>query len=226
MGTSAKDQYKAFPQTSWTLLSEVRRKDSIGATALAEFTRRYYRPASAYIAAIVQDSDKAEEIAQEFFITVVLSGRLLARLDRAKGSFRPYLKQALRHYVIDAKRKQERKKRRALEEAFRPDGWTAGWERLGPADQLAPDAAFHAAWVRTLLEDALARVQQLCEAKGQTEHLAVFLGRYLSESVDPPSWRELGMAYGIDEKAARSRAETVARHFRLVLRELLVLIIP
>jgi hypothetical protein len=43
----------------------------------------------------------------------------------------------------------------------------------------------------------------------------------MSESPHPLAWRELGMAYGIDEKAARSRAETVARHFRLALRELL-----
>jgi hypothetical protein len=34
-------------------------------------------------------------------------------------------------------------------------------------------------------------------------------------------WKELGEAYGLDEKAARNRAETVARHFRLVLRDML-----
>ena len=44
---------------------------------------------------------------------------------------------------------------------------------------------------------------------------------YLCDAPEPPSWRELGTTVGIDEKAARSRTETVARHFRLVLREIL-----
>jgi hypothetical protein len=76
--------------------------------------------------------------------------------------------------------------------------------------------------VQAFLEEALTRVRALCKEKGQTEHLALFLGRYLSPLPDPPSWGELGSAYGIGGKDARHRAETVARHFRLVLRELLV----
>jgi hypothetical protein len=73
-----------------------------------------------------------------------------------------------------------------------------------------------------LLEEALANVQALCEAKGQQEHFALFAGRYLSASGEQPSWRELGAYFNLDEKTARSRSETVARHFRLILRELLV----
>jgi len=76
MEPSAKQQYKVFPQTSWTLLSGVQQRGAAATAALEEFTRRYYRPAYAYIAAILQDPDEAEEVTQEFFATVVLSPQL------------------------------------------------------------------------------------------------------------------------------------------------------
>jgi len=132
------------------------------------------------------------------------------------------LKQALRNHVIDRKRQQKRKKQQPLAAALRPDAWPEGWERLDPLLQQPPDTAFHIAWVQALLDAALTRVRGICEEKGQAEHLALFLGRYLSLLPDPPSWGELGSAYGIGGEDARHRAETAARHFRLVLRELLV----
>lgn len=215
--TAARQKY--FPQTSWALLSAARGEGNAATKALEEFSRRYYQPVYAYIAALTRNRDNAQELTQGFFTTVILSGRLLARLERSKGSFRPFLKQALRNYVADAWRKQ---KRHTPEEDVRPDGWSQGWDGLAQTDVPSPEAAFHTAWVRALLEEALAKVSDVCENKGQTEHLTLFLGRYVSEASEPPSWEELGKAYDLDGKAARNRAETVARHFRLVLREMLI----
>ena len=205
-----------FPQTSWMLLEAAHGNGDKAAAALAEFTRRYYRPAYSYIAAIIQDPDEVEELTQQFFATTVVSGRLLSRVNRTKGSFRPYLKQALRNHVIDWRRKNERV--RPLNMQPGAEGYDLG-RIVDPSP--TPDVAFHIAWVRTLLDAALTRVQKICEEKGQTEHLKLFVGRYLSELPAPPSWRELGTVFGLDKKVARSRAETVARRFRLVLREML-----
>lgn len=209
-----------FPQTSWALLSAVCVGGKEASKALEEFSRRYYPPIFAYLVGITQDRDEAEDLAQGFFAKVILSGRLVASFDRAKGSFRPFLKQAIRNYVISEKRWNERKKR-APEEELRPDQWSDGWEGIGKSNIPAPDVAYHTAWVHSLLEQALVRVQALCEEKGQIQHLTLFIERYLSELTDPPSWRELGERFALDEKAARSRAETVARHFRQALREML-----
>jgi DNA-directed RNA polymerase specialized sigma24 family protein len=191
MSTQTGEPQKHFPQTSWTLLAAVQGEDDATvAAALEEFTRRYYRPIYAYLAAIIRDQDKTEELAQEFFATVILSGRLLARLDCNKGRFRPFLRQALRNYAVDAWRKQQRQGNRSPAEELRPDNWTEGWDRLALGTSPSPDAAFHATWVRTLLEEALARVRKICEFNGQTAHLDLFLRRYLSEASKPPSWKE------------------------------------
>jgi DNA-directed RNA polymerase specialized sigma24 family protein len=211
-----------FPETSWTLLRVAREGGQTGTAALADFGQRYYRPAYAYILAIVKDQEEAKEITQGFFEAAVLSGRLLAVVDQTKGSFRPYLKQALRNYVIDCHRKELRQAKR-MPQAVRPDQDSRGWEGLSDAFSPPAESAYHTEWVRALLEGALERVRRVCEAKGQMDHFELFIRRYLSASGEPPAWRDLGMPFDLDEKAARSRTETVARHFRLVLREMLVI---
>ncbi|MCI0490704.1 MAG: sigma-70 family RNA polymerase sigma factor [Blastocatellia bacterium] len=211
-----------FPQTSWALLDAARGGGDLSISAFDEFARRYYRPVYAYIAAILRDPGEAEDLAQGFFVAAILSGRLLMRVDRARGSFRPYLKQAIRNYVIDELRKRGREQRRLIDESMQSDESSDRLINNVPASSPAPDAAFHTAWVQSLLEEALVRVQAICESKGQQAHFQLFLGRYLSESSDPPSWRELGEAFGLGEKAARSRTETVASHFRVVIRKMLI----
>jgi hypothetical protein len=85
----------------------------------------------------------------------------------------------------------------------------------------AAEAAFHHAWVKVTLAEALARVRALCLKREQEVHLQLFEERYLCEADVAPSWEELGARYGLDQKAARDRADTVVRHFRLVLRRML-----
>lgn len=212
---------RQLPQTSWTLLVAARDQGLEGQSAREEFASRYYRPVHAYLQAIVRDDEEAKDLTQGFFTDVIVSGRLLNLYDRAHGSFRPYLKQALRNYVTSALRARERAKRRPAEEEVRPDQWSSGWANLDLGVQAEPEVAFHEAWVRDRLREALARVKEICEVRHQSEHLALFLGRYLSEAPEPPSWNELGAPFGLDGKTARSRADTVAAHFRAVLRQML-----
>jgi DNA-directed RNA polymerase specialized sigma24 family protein len=209
-----------LPSTSWTLLAAAGRSDEAAAAARAEVTARYYRPIYAYLMAIVRDPDLARELTHGFFEQAILSGRLLARADRTRGPFRPYLKQALRNYLKDVRRWETRQKRHTSDPPGDPDP-EGNWEQ-GLADtRPEPDAAFHAAWVCALLDEAIDRVRSICAVRGQTEHFALFVGRNCSATGHPPSWKTLGATYGLDEKTARSQAETVVQHFGGVLRELL-----
>ena len=212
-----------FPLTRHSVVQAARSENAEEkARALDLLFAAYWKPVYKYIRLkFSQEPQDAQDLTQGFFADIVVPGRLLARLDSSKGSFRPYLKQAVRNYVISGIRARHRKKREALEEV-RPDQWSdVGWERLNLQAQTSPDVAFHQAWARELLAEAMSRVKSICEQRGQVEHLNLFLGRYLSDSSEPPSWRELGAAFGLEEKIARSRSDTVARHFRVVLRQML-----
>jgi hypothetical protein len=103
-----------------------------------------------------------------------------------------------------------------------PDQASAGgWDVMDLPGFPAAEAAFHRAWVKVTLAEALTRVRALCLKRKQEVHLHLFEARYLSEADPAPSWEELGARYGMDQKTARDRADTVARHFRLVLRRML-----
>ena len=72
-----------------------------------------------------------------------------------------------------------------------------------------------------LLDQALEIVREVCEEKGQQQHLEIFLGYYMSSFGEPPAWGELGVAHALDQKQARNRAEAVVGHFRIALRQVL-----
>ena len=206
----------ALPPTSWTLLAEAAGDDPGGARD--ELVARYYGPVQAYVRAISRDPERTQDLTQAFFEHVVLSGRLLRAADRRRGSFRALLKQALRNFLTDDVRRRQLAVRREVH----PDADTQGWDAVGASAVDSAEVAYHDAWVRALLELALARVRDTCTARGQDAHFRLFAARYLEPSAEVPSWRELGATIGVDEKAARNRTETVVRHLRLVLRRMLI----
>lgn len=221
MSPSVEKFDKYFPSTSWTLLGAARGTSTQASNAKEEFARRYRRPVMNYFAALTRDRAEAEELTQSFFAKLAASNSLMVDADRSRGRFRHYLKRSLSNFWKSDLRFRNREKRKA-EEEVRPDGWTGdGWDRLELQAEDSPESAYHNGWVRALLDDALGRVRVICEQKGQTEHYQIFVGMYLCDAPEPPSWRALGAAFGLDEKAARSKTETVARHFRIVLREML-----
>jgi RNA polymerase sigma factor (sigma-70 family) len=205
-----------FPSTKWELLAEASPQGEQSAAALNEFADRYYLAVRAFIAAVARNPVDADDLTQRFFETVVLSGRLLTRVDRGKGSFRPYLKQAIRNFLVD----EHRREARSVHPDIRPDGVDDGWSTIVTDSSPAPDAELLRAWARSLVGMAVARLETICRENDQEQHFQLFAQRYLADPDHPPSWRDVGAAFGLDEKIARSRAETAVRHFRVLLRNL------
>ena len=212
---------RVLPQTSWTLISAARGGSPGASAALNEFSQRYYRPIHAYLAAIASRDEDLADITQGFFTDVVATGGLLKWADRERP-FRPYLKQSLRNYTISVRRKRAASKRIPEQMIQRPDAEeSAGWEYLDLRQQAEAEAAFHDAWVRELLKSALERFEKACRGRNQQQHFELFTRHYLGAG-DGESWKDLGEEFGIDQKVARSRAQTAARRFGELLRELLV----
>jgi DNA-directed RNA polymerase specialized sigma24 family protein len=128
-----------------------------------------------------------------------------------------YLKQAIRNFLVD----EHRREMRAITADVRPDADDEGWNDLVAESSPGPDEALLREWGRALVAMAVTRLETLCRENGQAQHYELFARRYLADADRPPSWREIGEAFGLDEKVARSRAETAARHFRALLRQLI-----
>jgi RNA polymerase sigma factor (sigma-70 family) len=205
-----------FPPTSWDLLADAARGNDQSAKALDEFADRYYGAVRAFIAAVTHQTAEADDLTQRFFETVVLSGRLLAKADRRKGGFRPYLKQAIRNFLVDEHRRQGR----SPNPDVRPDALAGGWDVVVTESVPGPDEELLRAWAQSLVAMAVSRLETICEENGQSQHFQLFMRRYVADPDQPPAWREVGEAFGLDEKIARSRADTALRRFRTLLRDL------
>ncbi len=211
--------------TSWTLIKAAARAGGDnggggGEDERREFFERYYRPVCAYIAVIARDASVAEDYASDFFVEKVFKakgGGLLEQVDQ-KRKFRPYLKAALRNYLKDRWKKQNW----IQERGEFPDGDDSGWGAFPGGDSPEAEDVFHREWVRMLLALVLEKVRVQCEEAGQPEYLEIFLARFACDDEKPPSWREIGAHYDLDEKLARRRADTVQRRFRAALREALI----
>jgi len=210
-----------FPETSWSLLGRVTTSSSELNPATNEFSERYYAGVRAYISAILHDGPEAEELTQQFFITVILSGRLLRGAKRDKGHFRPYLKQAIRNFLIDERRRRTRRGEQSPESTVHIDGFKRGWDAVSDERLQSPDSALLRGWAQSLVRIALARVRAISEEKGQSVHFQLFAQRFLVDSDSPPGWNEIGAMFNLDEKAARSRAEIIVRRFRAALWDLI-----
>lgn len=209
-----------FPETSWSLLGRVTTSSSELNPATNEFSERYYAGVRAYISAILHEDSEAEELTQQFFIKVILSGRLLRGAKRDKGHFRPYLKQAIRNFLIDEHRRRTRRGEQS-ESAVHVDGFKRGWDAVSDERLQSPDSALLRGWAQSLVRIALARARAISEEKGQQVHFQLFAQRFLVDSDSPPGWNEIGAMFSLDEKAARSRAEIIVRRFRAALWDLI-----
>jgi RNA polymerase sigma factor (sigma-70 family) len=208
-----------FPPTSWSLLARAANPDTV-APAVNDFAELYDNAVRLFILSIVRDREQAQELTQQFFLKVVLPGRLFDKANHTKGRFRDFLKQSIRNFLIDEHRRRTRQKRKGDVEALRPDGFKGGWDAVALESLPAHDAAFLRGWAQSLVRAALARVWIVCQDKKQEQHFRVFEARYFSPA-EMPSWNDVGEPFGLDGKKARERGETVARHFRVVVRDLI-----
>lgn len=205
-----------FPQTSWTLVA--RAAETTGTQARDDFARMYLHPVVAFLQVKVRDANLAEELAQDFFCRLLEKPSLFQNAQARHGAFRTYLMASLQNFASD----HFRRRKRSDDRETHPDQWeNAGWEMVSGPNDRAAEAVFHAAWVKAILENALASVREICARKSQMVHLHLFEARYLCADDGCPSWSELGALFGIEQKTARERADTVARHFRIVLRRML-----
>lgn len=157
--------------------------------ALGELVERYRAPLVEYVRGSwrLQDDD-AQDVVQQFLLDKVIAGRVLRAYDPQRGRFRALLLRALDNFVVSSLR------RRRKEVPARPRD---GEPRAPGAD---PAHAFHRAWARSVIEEALALMEQR-HAATDPRGMRLFQARIVAPAFDgatPPSYaalvEELGFA--------------------------------
>jgi DNA-directed RNA polymerase specialized sigma24 family protein len=143
-----------FPETRWTLVLAAQHDPEKRRPALEQLVRPRWK--ALYVVARKHGlaPDDAEDAVQGF-VTHLLEGDVLERLDPGKGRLRSYLRTAFRHYLTNQRQERRAQKRGSGErhaDLADVEAWLA-------SPDASPDALFDRAWALTLFADALRELE-------------------------------------------------------------------
>lgn len=208
-----------FPETHWSQLLELRNPaHPRHAEHLEGLVRRYWKPAYYYLRALRDVSrEDAEDWTQQFF-AMLLSREALARLDPDRGSFRGFLKTALRRFVVSAERKAASRAPRDGARLFRFQDAEAEWH---PTPGLTPEEAFDRQWARAVLTEAMARLREELRADGKALHFDLFREYCLDRPEAEVSYEALAREHRVSADDVRNALRAVRQRGREILKEML-----
>jgi RNA polymerase sigma-70 factor (ECF subfamily) len=209
-----------FPVTDWSLVGRAARDSAESQReALGLLLIRYLPALRAHLAHRKQFSpDKADDLLQEFVTSKILERDLLARARHDMGKFRTFLLTALDRFVINRIRDEQASKR------------SPGYGKLvsfgDRADHIVADDdradAFHVAWARNVISQALERMRLECAQSGRSDLWEVFQCRVVGPILhgeEPVDYQELVRRCGFRSPMQASNALiTAKRMYARVLR--------
>lgn len=214
---------RTFPETHWSQLLTLRNPaHPKHAEHLERLVRRYWSPAYHYLRSLRDVSAQdAEDLTQQFF-TLLLSRGSLTRLDPDRGSFRGFLKTALRRFAVDAGRREAARAPRDGARLFRFEEAEALWQEVRARDAAAsPEDAFDREWARSVLEQAVARLRAELEGRGKAADFELFRKYCLEPGGENLSYEGLARERGCSVDDVRNALRAVRKRGREILEDLL-----
>lgn len=168
---------RQLPTTSHTALSSIRGADPVRRNAeLERLAQLYWKPVYALIRrAWASTNEDAKDLTQDFFAEVVLRDGFAERYSPERGSFRAYLKGALRNFLSKQSRDASREKRGGGVQPVSLQIREADLQEVVPDDQtLRPEEAFDRTWRTVVLGRATQLLEARLAAQGKGAYFQVF----------------------------------------------------
>jgi DNA-directed RNA polymerase specialized sigma24 family protein len=186
--------------------------------ALNELSTFLYPPVVGVVRSMVHDEHTAEDLAQQFFLDVVLWRSLIERADREQGRLRTVVRQAAKNFVRDHWRRQ--KVRQTVNGAVSLDSLDG--EVGGPDEQ--HDPAFETVWLDSLCTEACRRCEDHFRSSELTGHWTLFerarLHPALRGTERPERLADIFHEHGFETvNQARGALDTVFKRLRALLLE-------
>ena len=201
-----------FPTTHWSLVDVIRQgDDATKRKALEGFLTRY-RPALLVHLERTRGvaREESEDLVQEFIAQKILERDLVSRADRGAGKLRTFLLTSLERFRIDWIRRQGAQKRSPAGQSL----MQIDEEQHGPSAINDPAGVFDVEWARSVIGEALQRMQQQCEDSGRADVWGVFQCRLvdpLLKGVPPIDYEGLVQRFGLTSPAQASNVLVTAK---------------
>lgn len=172
------DSGSRFSTTPWTdIISAKGMTREERSKRLSPLAERYWRPVYFFVRRKGWSIEDAKDLTQSFFV-MVFDTDLVSRADPEKGKFRSYLLTALSRFLS----KEYEKERRTITALPRETLYVARIEDepLPETKSSTPQEDFDREWARTVINNALGRLEEFCERKDEQVAFKVFTRRLLS----------------------------------------------
>src|SRR4051794_11803364 len=154
---------QAFAPTRWSLILRARGAAPEARAALSELCEAYYQPVLRFLGREGRDEDTARELTQEFFARI-LARDGFSQADPERGRFRSYLLGALKHFLADQRKHDNRLKRGSGVAPASLDGPDSdgALESIEIADASVPppEAGFDREWALAVMARALDQLEK------------------------------------------------------------------
>ena len=208
-----------FPVTRWSVVADACDPgEPESAAALEALCGDYWMPLYAAVRRFGHSPEDAKDLTQGFFARLLEKDSLQAA-DREKGRFRTFLMVALKRFLANEWHRGQAAKRGGGVEPIPLDTRLA--ERLyggSGAHSLTPEELFDKRWALTLIETALARMEEEYREAERGGEFAL-LKPCLTAGRGGIDYRELAAALGLEEGAARVAVHRIRKRYRSLFRE-------
>lgn len=206
-----------FQTTRWTLM------DANGGggkrdAAWDHFCRSYWYPVYCFIRRHGMAAEDAGDLTQGFFAKLVEQD-WLARVERRETRFSTLLVTVLKNHLITQHHRATAEKRGggvrpvSLDQALAEDSY--GRE---PVELETPESLFEKRWALAVMDAALKRLDEECEATGKARVFRV-LGPFLSREASPGEYEAAGIELGIHSRSVAVAVHRLRADFRAMVRE-------
>jgi RNA polymerase sigma factor (sigma-70 family) len=211
-----------FPATSWSVILHSRDPGSPEHERhLRRLIELYWKPIYWVIRGTWNKShDDAKDLTQEFFAASVLGRSLVSDFEPTRGSFRAFLRSALKHFLQNASRDASRLKRGGGLKSISLDGdELAAGSVPGGSQAVTPEELFDLAWHQTVLQQAVAALERRLLDQGRTVDLEVF--RRLDLDEGEASYADIGAALSLSVPQVKHALTRARKTFHQVAADIL-----
>ena len=206
----------AFKPTRWSLVLQSQGQDEKAKRALEELCAAYWFPLYAWSRRCGAAPSDAEDYVQGFFVQV-LQKQLFAAANPELGKLRTFMLTAFRRHVNDEQRKEGRQKRGGGQVVSFDAAEAEAWYEVEQIEGESADHMFDRQWALTVLDQALAKLEQQAEAKGKKGDFAL-LRPFLTGEAEAADYEKTGREAGMSANTFKVAVHRLRARFREALR--------
>lgn len=212
--TKVKSEGALFPQTMWSMISDVGRTDeSEVRAALGRIAQAYWQPLYVFVRQRGFAHEDAADAVQGFFVHL-MGTDLLRGLTPRETRFRSFLLRCFQNWLISEYRRETAQRRGG--ENF-PVPLSAVEEEI-TEHAPTPEVAFDRRWARTIFSHARTKLNEEIDTRGRMEFFRELEARIFQPGMEGPNWVEVADRYEMNETAVRKAAMDLRVRFAALLR--------